>query len=60
MKSEALKYLEEHKEVTKKSHYVCHGRGIDDMMVREDYEVESVPMWVAKEAIEIALKRGKK
>lgn len=59
-KEEALKFLEEHKEVTTKSHYVPHGSGIDDMLVREYYEVESVPMRVAKEAIEIALRKKKK
>lgn len=56
MKKDALEYLERVKETTQKSHYVPHGWGIDDMMVRESYDVQSVPYDKAVYAVEIANK----
>ena len=56
MKKEALEYLERVKETTQKSRYVPHGRGIDDMMMRENYDVQSVPYDKAVYAVGIANK----
>ena len=56
MKKEALEYLERVKETTQKSCYMPHGGGIDDMMVRENYDVQSVPYDKAVYAVEIANK----
>lgn len=56
MKKEALEYLERVKETTQKSYYAPHGGGIDDMMVRENYDVQSVPYDKAVYAVEIANK----
>lgn len=55
MKKEALQYIEENKKITKGTHLVRHGTGIDDMLIKEDYNIESISIYDAKRAIDIAL-----
>ena len=56
MKEEALEYIEKSKEITTGTRFVRHGSGIDDMMVKQEYEIESIRLFEAKEAIDLALK----
>lgn len=56
MKKEALQYIKENKKITKGSHLVPHGSGIDDMLIREYYDIECISISDAERAIDIALK----